>query len=115
MDPANPVDIWPAIEYSGVEKVFSKVSEAVMNDPGVNSVIIHIFAFGVQGTFFNNLAKLKHDLGKPVVVWLAGLGQNMKECRTVLEGLGIPVFDEMSRTVSVLSALKSHFQRQQRP
>ena len=115
MDPANPVDIWPAIEYSGVETVFSKVSEAVMNDPGVNSVIIHIFAFGVQGTFFNNLAKLKDDLGKPVVVWLAGLGQNMKECRTILEDLGIPVFDEMSRTVSVLSALKSHFQRQERP
>jgi acetyltransferase len=115
MDPANPVDIWPAIEYSGVEKVFSKVSEAVMKDPGVNSVIIHIFAFGIQGTFFNNLAKLKDDLGKPVVVWLAGLGDYMKECRTILEDLGIPVFDEMSRTVSVLSALKSHFQRQERP
>jgi acetyltransferase len=114
MEPANPVDIWPAIEHSGIGKVYSAVSEAVMRDPKVDSVIIHIFTSMIEGSLFANLAELKDTLGKPVVAWLAGLGEQMRECRKVIEGLGIPVFDEMTRTVSVLSAMKDHFQRGRR-
>jgi acetyltransferase len=114
MDPANPADIWPAIEHSGMEKVYSTVSEAVMNDPGVDSVIVHVFARGIEGTLFKNLAELKDRLGKPVIAWLVGLGDSMRKCRTALEDLGIPVFDEMSRGVSVLAALKDHFHNRRR-
>lgn len=114
MEPANPVDIWPAIEHSGIAKVYTTVSEAVMKDPGVDSVIIHIFTSMIDGSLFSSLAELKDKLGKPVVAWLAGLGDQMRECRKVIEDLGIPVFDEMSRTVSVLKAMKDHFHRVRR-
>jgi acetyltransferase len=111
MEPANPADIWPAIEYSGIGKVYTTVSKAVMNDPGVDSVILHIFTSMIDSTIFKDLARLKDDLGKPVVAWLTGIGDQLKACRSILEDLGIPVFDEMGRAVSVLAALKRHFQK----
>lgn len=111
MEPANPADIWPAIEYSGIHKVYTTVAEAVMHDPGVDSVILHIFTSMVDGSIFRDLAGMKDELGKPVVAWLTGIGESIRACRTILEDLGIPVFDEMSRSVAVLAALKRHFQR----
>jgi len=114
MEPANPADIWPAIEHSGMDKVYTTVSEAVMNDPGVDSVIVQVFAQGIEDSLFKDLAELKDNLGKPVIAWLVGLGETMRKCRTALEDLGIPVFDEMSRGVSVLAALKDHFHNRKR-
>jgi acyl-CoA synthetase (NDP forming) len=110
MEPANPADIWPAIEYSGISKVYKTVAEAVMHDPGVDSVVLHIFTSMVDSSIFRDLARMKDELGKPVVAWLTGIGESLKACRTILEDLGIPVFDEMSRSVAVLAALKRHFQ-----
>lgn len=111
MDPANPADIWPAIEHSGIGKVYSTVSEAVMRDPAVDSLIVHIFTSMAESSLFANLARLRDELGKPVVAWLAGIGDRLKTFRTGLEGIGIPAFDEMGRCVSVLSALKRHGRR----
>jgi acetyltransferase len=108
MDPSNPADIWPAIEHSGIQKVYTEVSEAVMRDPGVDSVIVHIFTNMVESSMFANLARLKNELGKPVVAWLAGIGDRMRICRAGIEDLGIPVFDEMGRGVSVLAAIREH-------
>lgn len=108
MDPSNPADIWPAIEYSGIQKVYTGVSEAIMHDPGVDSVIVHIFTNMVDSPMFANLARLKDELGKPVVAWLAGVGDMLKSFRSGLEELGIPAYDEMHRCVSVLAAIKEH-------
>lgn len=114
MEPANPADIWPAIEHSGIATVYSTVSEAVMNDPAVDSIIVHIFTSMVDKSLFSNLSRLKDELGKPVIAWLAGIGERMKDCRTGLEDMGIPVFDEMGRGVSFLSASKRHFRHLRR-
>ena len=114
MDPSNPADIWPAIEYSGIEKVYTSVSEAIMHDDRVDSVIIHIFTNLVESSMFKNLGRLKDELGKPVVAWLAGIGERMKSCRAELEDMGIPVFDEMGRCVSFLAAAKQHFRNRGR-
>jgi acyl-CoA synthetase (NDP forming) len=114
MEPANPADIWPAIEHSGIEKVYSAVSEAIMHDKGVDSLIIHIFATMVESSMFANLSRLKDELGKPVVAWPAGIGDRLKTFRSELEGMGIPVFDEMGRGVSFLAALKQYYQKPRR-
>ncbi len=114
MDPGNPADIWPAIEHSGIERVYSAVSEAIMRDDRVDSVVIHIFSGMTESSMFANLARLKNELGKPVVAWLAGLGERLRSCRSGLEDMGIPVFDEMGRCVSFLAAARQHFRRRGR-
>ena len=108
MDPSNPADIWPAIEYSGVQKVYTEVSEAIMHDPAVDSVVVHIFTNMADRAMFSDMARLKNELGKPVVAWLAGMGDGMRSFRSELEELGIPAYDEMHRCVSVLAAIKEH-------
>jgi hypothetical protein len=60
---------------------------------------------------FENLGRLKDELGKPVIAWLAGVGERVKTLRAGLENLGIPVFDEMGRCVSFLSAVKQHYRK----
>jgi acyl-CoA synthetase (NDP forming) len=82
-----------------------------MHDDLVDSVIIHIFTGMVESSMFKNLARLKDELGKPVVAWLVGTGERMKNCRSGLEDMGIPVFDEMARCVAFLSAAKQHFHK----
>jgi acetate---CoA ligase (ADP-forming) len=111
MDPGNPTDIWPAIEHSGLQKVYTAVSESIMHDERVDSVIIHIFASMTDASMFENIGRLKDELGKPVVAWLAGVGDRVKAVRSGLENLGIPVFDEMGRCVSFLAAAKLHFRK----
>ena len=114
MDPGNPADIWPAIEHSGLQKVYTAISESIMHDDRVDSVIIHIFASMPEASMFENLGRLKDELGKPVVAWLAGIGDRLKTLRAGLEDLGIPVFDEMGRCVSFLAAAKQHFRKRGR-
>jgi hypothetical protein len=89
-DPGNPADIWPAIEHSGIERVYSAVSEAIMRDDRVDSVVIHIFSGMTESSMFANLARLKNELGKPVVAWLAWLGERLRSCRSGLEDMGTP-------------------------
>ena len=104
MDPANPVDVWPAIEQSGPQKVYTTCSQALLNDPNVDALIIHIFAALVKGDYLAETARLKDALGKPVAVWLVGLEQPVRTLRREIEALGIPVFDEISRAVSFIAA-----------
>lgn len=111
MDPSNPVDLWPAIEQHGIQHVYEKVIPALMRDEGVDSVVIHIFAARMQGEDLKALATLKEELGKPVVVWMVGLDQPLKTLRKEIEDLDIPVFEEIGRGVSFLSAAKRHAQR----
>jgi len=109
MDPSNPVDIWPAIEHNGVEKVYPHVINAIMHDPGVDSLIIHIFSYRLDKKYLSKLASLKDELGKPVVIWLIGIGKDLDEFRRELEDLDLPVFEEIGRCVSVLAAIKAHY------
>jgi acyl-CoA synthetase (NDP forming) len=105
------VDLWPAIEQHGIQHVYEKVIPALMRDEGVDSVVIHIFAARMQGEDLKALATLKEELGKPVVVWMVGLDQPLKTLRKEIEDLDIPVFEEIGRGVSFLSAAKRHVQR----
>ena len=111
MDPANPADIWPAIEHSGPREVYGTVLKAVMEDPGVDSVILHLFASMIDGAMFADLARAKEEMGKPVVAWIAGVGDRLKTLRRDLEELGIPTFDEMQRCVGVLAAIRRFHRR----
>lgn len=106
MDPANPADIWPAIEHSGPKAVYETVLGAVIRDPSVDSVVLHLFTTMIDKTMFMDLARMKDELGKPVVAWLAGVGERLSTLRGDLESIGIPTYDEMHRCVEVLAALR---------
>ncbi len=114
MAPSHPVDIWPAIERYGYEKVYGRGIEIIMNDPNVDSLIVHLFASRMEVAHLSNLITMKDKLGKPVVAWCAGNGEKLKNFRIDLENAGIPVFDEIVRGVDFLAAFKKHAKKSKR-
>ncbi len=110
MDPSNPVDIWPAVEKNGPLKVYPEVIDALFQDPSVDSVIIHLFAGRVSKDYLKGLATMQDRYEKPILTWLVGIGEKYTEARRAVEDAGIAVFTEIGRAVSVLSALRRHYQ-----
>ena len=112
MPPSHPVDIWPAIEQNGHEKVHATVLEAVMRDPGVDSLILQMFTSHMDTSCLQRIAELGRELDKPFLVWITGIGQSYHTLRGTLEDRGIPVFEEMHRGVSFLANTRRYYLRQ---
>ena len=114
MEPANPVDVWPAVERNGIETVYNAVVDALMHDDNVDSLIIHLFSGRMDTEMLKPLAEMKDRFEKPVIAWLIGTGDRFRIIRKEMEEMGIPVFEEMGRGVSFLNAVKKHYDRKGR-
>ncbi len=114
MEPSNPVDIWPAVIESGMERVYTKVIDAVMHDENVDSLIVHLFSERINSNKLRPLSEMKDKLAKPAIVWAAGTWESYHKFKKDLEEMGIPVFEEMGRGVSFLSAVKQHYLKKSR-
>jgi acetyltransferase len=102
----NPVDFWPAMEKHGPEITYREGLAALLEDPGVDAVIVHLFAgFGV---WFLDAEKLFYGLNetrKPVLFWVMGHEQGYQPLRLALEEMGFPAFNEIQRVVRVLAGI----------
>lgn len=107
MDPANPVDLYPAVEKFGPTEPYRRTLEAVLADPGVDAVFVHLFAPLVKVPIFDyeQMAALSRENHKPIVAWVMGHGDSAQEITRELEKRGIPVLDEIRKGLRVLAAL----------
>jgi acetyltransferase len=107
MDPSNPVDLYPAIEKNGPGRTVKVSLEAVMADPQVDAVYIHLFAPPIKVALFDfdHMAQLIKDRQKPLVAWIMGHADSHGALALDLAQRGIPVVDELARGVRVLKAL----------
>jgi acyl-CoA synthetase (NDP forming) len=107
MEPANPLDLYPAIERNGVQKVFPHCLEALLLDPGVDAVFLHIFGWYPPDSFvgFEAVSELAKKQRKPIVAWTMGDAESCGRLTRHLEELGIPAVDEISKGVRVLAAM----------
>ena len=102
----NPVDYWPAIEKHGVLGALKEGISALYSDPGVDGVIIHLFAGG--GSWALDPLEIMDgikDRKKPVLTWIIGLKDEVEHIKKGMERAGWPVFDEIQRLVKVMSIL----------
>ncbi|MBN2255838.1 MAG: CoA-binding protein [Deltaproteobacteria bacterium] len=109
MEPSNPIDLWPAAEKNGIDRVYSTVIDAVIHDEGVDSIILHVFSGRMESSSLKELSILKNTLSKPVVIWPVGAGDGHHRFKKEVEALGIPVFEEMERGIRFLAAAKGHY------
>jgi len=107
MEPANPLDLYPATERNGVRKVYPHCLDALLNDPGVDAIYLHIFGwYPVEALAgFERIAELSRQKQKPIVAWTMGDTESCSRLSRHLEGMGIPAVDEISKGVRVLSAV----------
>ncbi len=105
MPPSNPVDLWPAVEKNGSGRVYRTAFEAVSKDPNVDAILYHIFTGGGRKTVdLTRMAGFAKAAGKPVFCWLLGHRDMAHEAQAHIQGLGIPVFRELRRTVECMAA-----------
>jgi len=107
MEPANPVDLYPAVEKFGPTEPYRQTLAAVLADPGVDAAFVHLFAPPIKVPLFDydQMAGLVREHRKPVVAWVMGHGDTAREITADLERRGIPVLDEIRKGLRALAAL----------
>jgi acetate---CoA ligase (ADP-forming) len=107
MDPSNPVDLYPAYEKRGTTETLKQTIEAVVDDPAVDAVYLHVFAPPAKGPIYDydHMARAMGDSQKPIVVWVMGHPEAAREITRELENRGIPTVAELSKGVRILAAL----------
>ncbi|MFP4039604.1 MAG: acetate--CoA ligase family protein [Desulfosudaceae bacterium] len=105
MPVGHPVDFWPAVEKSGPVKTYLTCLSAVLEDPGVDMVLLHIFLGGQMDPDISPLADLAARAGKPLFCWVIGHDGARRHFAESLQKLGIPVFRELLRAITCMDAL----------
>jgi acyl-CoA synthetase (NDP forming) len=110
MPPANPVDIWPAIEQKGFT-TFSESLKIVLEDSRIDGVILLPFASRMLDYFpFDEIGEEVRRSGKAVVSWMFGDQRYFDILEGRLREFGIPVFTDMRSCALTLKAFL-HFSR----
>ncbi len=113
MPVGHPVDFWPAVEKSGPVKTYLTCAEAVLSDPGVDMVLMHVFLGGQMKLDMTPLADLAAKAGKPLFCWAIGDNRARRGFAESLRDLGVPVYRELGRAVACMDALV-RYQRNRR-
>ena len=114
MEPAHPLDLWPAVEKNGLSTVYNHTVEAAMKDPAVDTIIVESIAAINRGPeFLAEIGRMKKRYGKPVLLWLIHNGQQdvFNHYRKIAEEAGVPEFTEISRIVAIIAGVKRHYRK----
>jgi acetyltransferase len=114
MPVSNPVDLWPAMErFVGSDtNVCNSALEAVLSDPNVDAVIVHAFAGNIRIRIdIATAARQMTASGKPVFIWLIGRRDESFQFMQEARQCGIPVFQELYRTVECMAVAMRLSQR----
>jgi acetate---CoA ligase (ADP-forming) len=106
MPPSNPVDMFPAIEHhAGDDLNVSELTlQAVIADPAVDAILLHIFASSVRDrASFETIVRLVKETKKPVFLWLLGERDLAFKILTEARDCGIPIFTDISRAVQCMA------------
>ncbi len=107
MPVTNPVDLWPAMERQiGADvDVFSRSLEALLGDPEVDAVFLHVFISNRRSMVnMSELADQIRTAGKSVIAWIIGRRTDVYAFQKEALAHGIPVFTEISRAAECLGA-----------
>ncbi len=109
MPVANPIDLWPAVEILGGAEAYQRAAEVVMEDPGVDVLLLHSFIGGFRLDLdLEILAAISKKKRKPIFFWLLGKQHEAMEFHKRAQSLGMPVFRELSRAVEAIHAVFSY-------
>ncbi|HOE20922.1 MAG TPA: hypothetical protein PKJ69_08190, partial [Spirochaetota bacterium] len=112
MSASHPLDLWPAIEQNGSEKVYTSVAKALMEDERVDSIIIECFATQHSDpSFWGEIGNMAKQSKKPVLAWAVGEKIMVEQYKKHAEASGIPFFGEIGRCVQIFKALRFHFNK----
>ncbi|MEM0215568.1 MAG: acetate--CoA ligase family protein [Archaeoglobaceae archaeon] len=103
----NPVDIWPMVEYFGIEKTYNTAMEAIVADENVDSMIVAMDVGPFWGDYEPNFKKLR-SFGKPIYFVLEGDRNAVFEQKNKFEENGFPVYSNAINAIQVLGKVTKY-------
>ncbi|MEG9194327.1 MAG: acetate--CoA ligase family protein [Candidatus Methanoglobus sp.] len=103
----NPVDIWPMVEYFGVEKTYNTAMEAILRDENVDSMVVAMDVGPFWGDYSPNFEKLR-SFGKPVYFVLEGHRDLVFEQKNKFEENRFPVYSNAINAIQVLGKVTKY-------
>ncbi|RJX32569.1 MAG: CoA-binding protein, partial [Desulfarculus sp.] len=90
MQPANPIDIYPAMERVGRTQAFLAGARAALSDPQVDLLLAHCFAgLGEEELDLDGLSELARRSGKTLALWGVGLNPEAQQVQEKAGRLGV--------------------------
>jgi acyl-CoA synthetase (NDP forming) len=102
--PQNPVDVWPAIERVGAE-AFRLTLQALLQDREVDGIFLHLYVDARILPEIPHLLEPLQGVKIPVASWVIGDSRCFRKLRDHAEGMGVPVYGEISRGAHALSLM----------
>jgi acyl-CoA synthetase (NDP forming) len=99
----NPFDIWPSIEYFGVEKAYNTSLKAVLEDENFDCIIVGTWAEGEFYPLYKPDFEMIRSYGKPIYFFVEGERNTVFEMKNEYESNGFPVFEDIVTTIRILS------------
>ncbi|MBO8182515.1 MAG: acetate--CoA ligase family protein [Archaeoglobus sp.] len=103
----NPFDIWPSIEFFGVEEAYNTTIQAALEDENFDSIIVGTWAVGkIYPNYippFDLLKEYVEKYEKPIYFFIEGDRNAVFELKNEYETNGFPVFPDIATTIRILS------------
>lgn len=100
---ANPVDVTAAIAQK--EPEFSAATQAVLDDPNVDMLILRSYPGRDAPVWAQNFAAAANASDKPILISLTGTVRESSAWLPIVEAAGVPCFEAPSRLVYAASVL----------
>ncbi|MFN3384773.1 MAG: acyl-CoA synthetase (NDP forming), partial [Archaeoglobaceae archaeon] len=97
----NPLDIWPMVEYHGMEKPYEIAIDAMLKDENVDSLVVAVWASEFMSGFIPDYEKLRGH-GKPIYFVLEGVRERVFELKNEYETNRFPVYPNAIVAIEVL-------------
>ncbi|MEM1593941.1 MAG: acyl-CoA synthetase (NDP forming), partial [Archaeoglobaceae archaeon] len=97
----NPLDIWPMVEYHGMEKPYNVAIEAMLSDENVDSLVVAVWASVFMKGFIPDYEKLR-KYKKPIYFVLEGVREEVFALKTEYEANNFPVYPNAIVAIEVL-------------
>jgi acyl-CoA synthetase (NDP forming) len=112
MPPANPVDLYPAMELHGRIDTYDRAISIVLKDPNVDVLLIHyVSGLDTKSLDLTDLKKRADKSGKRLVFWNLGLREPTLAFQLQAQANGMESHLELSRTVECLAVAAGHEER----
>jgi len=110
----NPVDIWPMVEYNGVYRAYETTIEALLEDDGVDSLVVCVWASRMFNVNYQPDYRRLKKYGKPIYFTTEGPRDVVFELKNDYELNGIPVYPDVITAVNVLGKVTEYAKRKGR-
>jgi len=100
---ANPIDVTAAIAQKEVE--FSAATQAVLDDPTVDMLILRSYPGRDAPVWARNLVAAANASEKPLIISLTGTTRESSAWLPIVEAAGVPCIEAPSRVVYAASVL----------